>query len=44
MSRNNSRNGRRKLTRNEKIFYVLSFLIVISIVLSRVAVALGPGF
>jgi cell division protein FtsL len=43
MSRN-SRNGRRKFTRNEKIFYVLSFLIVISMVLSLVAVAIAPGF
>ncbi len=36
--------NRRRFTRNEKIFYVLSFLIVISMVLSLVAVALGPGF
>ena len=41
MSRNNR--NRRKFTRNEKIFYVLSLLIVISMVLSLVAVTLGQG-
>ncbi len=43
MSRNN-RNSRRRLSRNEKIFYVLSFLIVISMVVSLIAAALAPGF
>lgn len=43
MSRN-TRNGRRKYSRNEKIFYILSLLIVVSMVLSLVAVALGQGF
>ncbi len=39
MSRNNNR---RKFTRNEKIFYVLSLLIVLSMVLSLVYVAITP--
>lgn len=32
----------RKFTRNEKIFYVLSLLIIISMVLSLVYVAITP--
>jgi hypothetical protein len=43
MSRNNNRN-RRKYTRNEKIFYVLSILIIVSMVLGTVAVSLGSSF
>lgn len=43
MSRNN-RNNKRIFTRNEKIFYGLSLLIVISMVVGTVAVALGPSF
>ncbi len=42
MSRNNR--NRRIFTRNEKIFYVLSLLIVVSMVLGTVAVALGPTY
>ena len=42
MSRN--KRNRRKFTRNEKIFYVLSLLIVVSMVLSLVYVALTPTF
>ncbi len=35
----------RKRTRNEKIFYVISLLIVVSMLISLVAVALTPqGF
>jgi cell division protein FtsL len=41
MSRNNR--GRRKFSRNEKIFYVLSLLIVLSMMLSLVYVALAPN-
>lgn len=41
MSRNNNR--RRKFTRNEKVFYVLSILIILSMVLSSVYLALIPG-
>ncbi len=40
MGRNRRRRG---LTRNEKVFYVLSLLIVLSMVLSLVYVALTPG-
>lgn len=37
--------SRRRYTRNEKIFYVLSILIVISMVLSMFYVAITPtGF
>jgi cell division protein FtsL len=42
MSRSNRNNNRRKFTRNEKIFYTLALLIVISMVVSLVAGALGP--
>lgn len=38
-----SRNRRRGLTRNEKIFYALSLLIALSMVLSLVYAALTPG-
>lgn len=38
------RGGRRRLTRNEKIFYFLSLLIAVSMVLSLVYVAITPGF
>lgn len=41
MSRNRRRRG---MTRNEKIFYGLSLLIVLSMVLSLVYVALTPSF
>ena len=41
MSRKNSR--RKKFTRNEKIFYVLSLLIIISMVLGSIAALLGAG-
>lgn len=34
---------RRRYTRNEKIFYVLSLLIVFSMVLSLIYVAIMPG-
>ncbi len=34
--------NRRRLSRNEKIFYFLSFLIVASMVLSLIYVALTP--
>jgi cell division protein FtsL len=43
MSRNNNRN-RRKYTLNEKIFYVLSILIIVSMVLGTVAMSVGTGF
>jgi len=41
MARNNNR--RKKYTRNEKIFYALSLLIIISMVLGSVAALLGAG-
>ena len=34
---------RRKLTTNEKIFYVISLLIVFSMVLSLIYVAIAPA-
>ena len=38
-------NGSRKRTRNEKIFYVISLLIVLSMIVSLIAVAITPqGF
>ncbi len=38
-------NGSRKRTRNEKIFYVISLLIVLSMIVSLIAVAVTPqGF
>lgn len=37
-----AKRNRRKYTRNEKIFYVLSLLIIISMVLSLVYVAITP--
>lgn len=37
------RNRRRRLSRNEKIFYFLSLLIALSMVLSLVYVAITPG-
>ncbi len=40
MSRNN--NPRKKYTRNEKVFYGLSILIVLSMVLSQVYMLLTP--
>jgi len=40
MARRNK--GRRKYTRNEKIFYALSLLIVLSMVLSLVYVVITP--
>ncbi len=33
---------KRRYTRNEKIFYVLSLLIVLSMVISLIAVAITP--
>jgi len=42
MSRNKSR--RKKFSRSEKIFYTLSLLIVLSMVLSLVYVALTPAY
>ncbi len=36
------RGGRRRLSRNEKIFYFLSLLIALSMVLGLVAVAVTP--
>lgn len=33
---------KKKYTRNEKIFYVLSLLIIVSMVLGMVAVAITP--
>lgn len=38
-----SSNNRRKRTRSEKIFYVISLLIVFSMVLSLVYVAFAPA-
>ena len=38
-----SKNQRRKFTRNEKIFYFLSLLIIISMVLGSVAALLTAG-
>lgn len=35
--------SRRRYTRNEKIFYILSLLIVFSMVLSLIYVAITPG-
>jgi len=35
-------NRRKKYTRNEKIFYVLSLLIIFSMVLSLIYVAITP--
>lgn len=43
MSRNSNRN-RRRYTRNEKIFYVLSILIIVSMVLGTVAMSATSGF
>ncbi len=37
------RRGRRRLSRNEKIFYFLSLLIALSMVLSLVYVAITPA-
>ena len=38
-------NSGRKRTRNEKIFYVISLLIVLSMIVSLIAVAITPtGF
>ncbi len=37
------RNRRRRLSRSEKIFYFLSLLIALSMVLSLVYVAITPG-
>lgn len=34
---------RRKYTRNEKVFYILSLLIIASMVIGLFAVALNPG-
>lgn len=34
---------RRKYSRSEKAFYILSLLIIISMVIGLIAVALGPG-
>lgn len=42
MSRNNNR--RKKFSRNEKVFYALSLLIVLSMVLSSVYMVLTPNF
>ena len=39
-----SRSRKKKYTRNEKIFYVLSLLIIFSMVLSLVYVAITPTF
>ena len=41
MSRNNNR--RKKFTRNEKVFYALSLLIILSMVLSSVYMVLTPS-
>jgi len=38
-----SKNQRRKFTRNEKIFYFLSLLIIVSMVLGSIAALLAPG-
>jgi cell division protein FtsL len=35
-------NQKRRTTRNEKIFYILSLVIVISMVISLIAVAITP--
>lgn len=35
--------ARRKYSRNEKIFYVISLLIVASMVLSTIVMAITPG-
>lgn len=43
MSRSNRNNNRRKFTTNEKIFYTLSLLIVLSMVISLIAVSMTPG-
>lgn len=42
MSRNNNR--RKKFTRNEKVFYALSLLIILSMVLSSIYMVLTPAF
>lgn len=34
----------RKYSRNEKIFYVVSLLVIISIVVGSIAVVVAPGF
>lgn len=34
----------RKYTRNEKIFYVISILIIVSMVLGSLAVVIAPNF
>ena len=34
--------SQRKYTRNEKIFYVISLLIVLSMIMSLIAVAITP--
>jgi cell division protein FtsL len=34
--------NKRRYTRNEKIFYILSLLIVLSMVISLIAVAITP--
>ena len=36
--------SRRRYTRNEKIFYFLAILIVVSMVLGTIAVAITPTF
>ncbi len=41
MSRNNNR--RKKFTRNEKVFYALSLLIILSMVLGSIAAFLSAG-
>lgn len=38
-----SKNQRRKFTRSEKIFYFLSLLIIVSMVLGSIAALLSPG-
>ncbi len=34
----------RKYSRNEKIFYVVSLLVIISMVVGSIAVVVAPGF
>lgn len=42
-TRTTSPSGRRSYSRNEKIFYVISLLVVLSMIVGLVAVAITPA-